>query len=75
MKKFITFSSPFMLQNMCGDVWQNLLALQLDLGIFPSSFGGFLNMCLLIVMFRSLALPLFAAQFGNFEIEFTLKEN
>jgi hypothetical protein len=75
MKEFITFSSPFPLLNMCAYVWQNLLALQLDLGFFPSSFGGFLNMCLLIVMFRSLALPLFAGQFGNFEIELTLKEN
>jgi hypothetical protein len=41
MNPSIIFSSPVLLQNLCGVVLQNQLGLRTDLGIFPSCSGGF----------------------------------
>jgi hypothetical protein len=43
---------PVLQPDLCGVVSQNQLGLRIDLGIFPSSFGGFLILCLPVGMFR-----------------------
>jgi hypothetical protein len=75
MNPSITFSFPVLLQNLYGAVLQNQLGLRTDLGIFPSSSGGFPSLSLPAEMCRFLGLPLFVGQSGSFITELVLTRN
>jgi hypothetical protein len=69
MKPYTIFSLLVLLLNLSGVVLQNQLGLRTDLGIFPSSSGGFPSLSLPAEMCRFWGLPLFVGQSGNFVTE------